>query len=102
MVRTTPQIQRRKWAIYPRRIARYLCPISWRMNPVAVATKPAITTSMLLVPIRKPTRFRYVIATERTIQATTMERISPELNWEDTAYGPESRRFRSRYFTLLL
>jgi hypothetical protein len=30
-----------------------------------------------------------VIATERTIQATMMERISPELNWDDTAYGPE-------------
>src|SRR5438270_3008246 len=93
MVRTSPQIQRRKWARYPRLIAKYLCPISWRMNPVAVATKPAITTSKLPVPVREPTRFWYVIATESTSQATIIERISPELNWDDTAWGPELRRF---------
>src|SRR5207245_11128230 len=62
------------------------------MNPVAVATKPAITTSILLVPIRKPTRFRYVIATESTIQAVMMERISPELNCDDTAKRPNKKR----------
>jgi hypothetical protein len=56
-----------------------------QMNPVAVATKPAATTSRLPVPVKEPTRFWYVIATENTIQATVMERISPELNWNDTA-----------------
>jgi hypothetical protein len=54
------------------------------MKPVAVATKPAITTSILLVPLRRPTIFRYVIATESAIQAAMMERISPELNCDDT------------------
>src|SRR3989442_15841344 len=84
MVRTSPQIQRRKWARYPRLIATYLCPISWRMNPVAVATKPAITMSTLPAPVMDPIIFWYVMATESTIQATMMERISPELNWADT------------------
>src|SRR5713226_5219090 len=85
IVRTSPQIQSRKCARYPRLIATYVCPISWRMNPVAVATKPAITTSTLPVPVKEPTRFWYVIATESTVQATMIERISPELNWDDTA-----------------
>src|SRR6266568_7851123 len=85
IVRTSPQIQRRKWARYPRLIAKYLCPISCRMNPVAVATKPASTTSRLPVPVKEPTRSWYVIATDSTTQATIMERISPELNWDDTA-----------------
>src|SRR2546428_2990238 len=88
--------------MYPRLIATYLCPISWRMNPVAVATKPAITTSRLRVPVKDPTRLWYVIATESTIQAMMMERISPEFNWGGKAAGPELRRLRCRYFTLLL
>jgi hypothetical protein len=40
--------------------------------------------STLPAPAMDPIIFWYVIATESTIQAAMMERISPELNCDDT------------------